>query len=353
MESIRKTISSKLSLMRNARLIRTSKYFDEVWYIENNPDILNKGIDPALHYLLYGAKNGKNPSAIFSTQHYLSTHEDVLKSGMNPLVHFIKFGEKEGRSINSFINDVNFNFSNICSTPNIFSNPGFCLCCKSETNFVASSSWWRDDYLCEKCKSKPRERALMFCLEKFYPEWRNAIIHESSPIKRGASLRIKKETKNYIASQYFPGIKSGKYVNGILCENLAELSFNNESIDITITQDVFEHVLEPDKCFQEIARTLKPGGIHIFTVPLVNKDKKTEICATVNKDGSINYLQEPQYHGNPVSNKGSLVTTKWGYDITNYVFESSGLYTDIVFIDSLELGIRAEYIEVLITRKHH
>jgi hypothetical protein len=69
-------------------------------------------------------------------------------------------------------------------------------------------------------------------------------------------------------------------------------------------------------------------------------------------DGTVVHLVEPpEYHGNPVSSEGSLVTVNWGYDITNFIFETSGLFTEIVFLDILEYGIRAEYIEVLITRK--
>jgi hypothetical protein len=69
-------------------------------------------------------------------------------------------------------------------------------------------------------------------------------------------------------------------------------------------------------------------------------------------DGAIEYLIDPpEYHGNPVSADGSLATVHWGYDITRYIFDSCGLFTEMVYIDSLELGIRAEFIEVLITRK--
>jgi len=60
---------------------------------------------------------------------------------------------------------------------------------------------------------------------------------------------------------------------------------------------------------------------------------------------------EPEYHENPLPSEGSLVTVNWGYDITNFIFETSGLFTEIVLLDILEYGIRAEYIEVLITRK--
>jgi len=62
-------------------------------------------------------------------------------------------------------------------------------------------------------------------------------------------------------------------------------------------------------------------------------------------------IEPPEYHRNPLSLEGSLVTVNWGYDITNFIFESSGLFTEIVFLDILDLGIRADYIEVLITRK--
>jgi hypothetical protein len=42
---------------------------------------------------------------------------------------------------------------------------------------------------------------------------------------------------------------------------------------------------------------------------------------------------------------------RWGYDITEHVATASGLFTDVVYLDALEFGIRAEFIEVLVTRK--
>jgi SAM-dependent methyltransferase len=234
----------------------------------------------------------------------------------------------------------------------VFQNPGFCYCCNQTTRFTASSDWWRDDYKCDKCGSIPRERAIMFSIVKFFPEWSRMVIHESSPGLRGTSVRLAKEAEHYIASQYYPDVQAGKIMNGYRNENLEALSFADNSIDIHVTQDVFEHILDPEKAFKEIARTLKPGGAHIFTTPLVKKTLPTEWRARRKKDGSIEYLIEPpEYHGNPISTDGSLVTVHWGYDITKHIFDASGLFTEIVYIDALEFGIRAELIEVLITRK--
>ena len=76
----------------------------------------------------------------------------------------------------------------------MFQNDGYCYCCDSRTQFVAKSDWWRDDYRCTNCNSLPRERALMFCIERFFPQWRSLSIHESSPVLgRGANRRLTKE----------------------------------------------------------------------------------------------------------------------------------------------------------------
>ena len=232
-----------------------------------------------------------------------------------------------------------------------FENSGYCLCCGRNTKFVALNEWFRDHYKCSSCGSIPRERALMFCIEKFRPGWRECTIHESSPCQRGASVKLSKEAKKYIPSQYYPEVLPGELFKDVRCENLECMTFEDNSVDMHVTQDVMEHIFHPDKAFKEIARTLRPGGIHIFSVPLVNKDKPTEICARLDDKGSIVHLREPEYHGNPVSDKGSLVTRRWGYDICNYIFQSSGLFTRIIYIDAIEYGIRAEYIEVLVTTK--
>jgi SAM-dependent methyltransferase len=192
----------------------------------------------------------------------------------------------------------------------------------------------------------------MFCLEKFFPNWRDLVIHESSPANRGASLRLRQEVSHYIPSHFFPSIEPGTLYQDIRCENLESLTFKSESLNLHLTQDVFEHILDPAAAFREVARTLKPGGAHVFTTPLVNKTAPTKFCARRGPDGAtVHLVDRPEFHGNPFSSEGSLVTVNWGYDITHYIFESSGLFTDIVFIDALEFGIRAEYIEVLITRK--
>jgi len=191
----------------------------------------------------------------------------------------------------------------------------------------------------------------MWTIEHFFPSWRNLAIHESSPVFRGASSRLQAECRNYTPTQYFANISPGREHKGFRCENIERLTFPDESFDLHVTQDVMEHIFDPASAFREIARTLRPGGAHVFTTPLVNKERKSERWARLGSDGAVDHLHQAEYHGNPVSEKGSLVTMHWGYDITDFIAASSGLFTTVVYIDQIDAGIRAEYIEVLVTRR--
>ena len=65
----------------------------------------------------------------------------------------------------------------------------------------------------------------MYCIEKFFPQWKNSDIHESSPVARGASLKLKKLAKNYGASQYFPDHPLGKvHRSGFVNQDLEKAS---------------------------------------------------------------------------------------------------------------------------------
>ena len=232
----------------------------------------------------------------------------------------------------------------------MFKSAGHCPTCDRDVDFIARDPWLRDHFVCSNCGSIPRERALMVTVDSYFPDWRNAVIHESSPGNRGASVRLANECPHYIPSHFFPDRPVGSLVGTFRCENLGALTFDDESIDIHVTQDVMEHIFHPSTVFREIARTLRPGGMHIFTVPLVNKGAPSMPRARMEGEKII-HLEPESYHDNPVGDGRSLVTVDWGFDICRHIFESSGLFTHLVHIDDLTRGIRAEYIEVLVTVK--
>lgn len=190
----------------------------------------------------------------------------------------------------------------------------------------------------------------MLVMESYCPGWRGMVVHESSPGGRGVSVRLANECPGYIPSQYFSDRPGGAMVDGVRCENLEALSFADDSIGLHVTQDVMEHVFRPASAFQEIARTLKPGGMHIFTAPLVNKGAPSRVRARFD-NGVVQHLVPAEYHGSPIGDGKSLVTMDWGFDICEHIFRACGLFTHLVKIDDLSQGVRAEYIEVLVTVK--
>lgn len=225
-------------------------------------------------------------------------------------------------------------------------NDGYCVICNALTSFEARFNWLRDHYKCTRCGTIPRQRALVYFLSQIRPNWRVLEIHESSP-----SLGyFRNQCANYSHSFYFEDILPGTYHDGNRCENLESLTFADDSFDIFITQDVLEHVFHPDQVLSEISRVLREGGMHIFTAPkhkhLVESCRRAQL-----ENGEIVYLKEPEYHGNPISEKGSLVTWDYGADFDDLIGKWSDFRTSCYVMRDRYLGIDGEYLDVFVTQK--
>lgn len=224
---------------------------------------------------------------------------------------------------------------------------GYCPICKKGTLFASRYDWLRDHYRCLRCKSIPRFRAITDVVERHFPKWRQLTIHESSPYG-AASDMLARECRNYVATHFFPDVPFGESRGEFRCENLESQTFEDCSFDLVVTQDVFEHVLHPDRAFREISRTLKPGGAHVFTVPWYYWQKT--LVRAQEKEGRIEHLLPPEYHGNPISEAGSLVIREWGHDMFDFIRKCSGMFTVAIHIYNPHEGIEAKFIEVFISR---
>lgn len=81
-----------------AEVLRRSVFFDRTWYLATYPDVAASGIDPAEHYVRYGAPEGREPSPWFSGATYLEKNPDLVETGVNPLLHYLQHGRGEGRA---------------------------------------------------------------------------------------------------------------------------------------------------------------------------------------------------------------------------------------------------------------
>jgi O-antigen biosynthesis protein len=82
---------------RSYIVIWRSRLFDERYYLQFYPDVRKADVDPLMHFVIHGWREGRNPSQMFDTNFYLQTNPDVKQSGINPLIHYLRFGGFEGR----------------------------------------------------------------------------------------------------------------------------------------------------------------------------------------------------------------------------------------------------------------
>ena len=81
--------------IRDYNSLKKSDLFDSEYYLANNEDVKNAKMNPIKHYLKFGWKEGRNPSAKFNGNDYLNKRPDVRVAGICPLVHYLKFGKEE------------------------------------------------------------------------------------------------------------------------------------------------------------------------------------------------------------------------------------------------------------------
>ncbi len=140
-----KTISKLFKIddkyhLERAKHIKETGLFDSAYYLTQNSDVAESGIDPILHYVMYGDQEGRKPTIFFDPKiyrihanalklkfvhvnallhyfavgrhykistsewididYYLSSNRDVKINGIEPITHYLKYGGFEGRSPN-------------------------------------------------------------------------------------------------------------------------------------------------------------------------------------------------------------------------------------------------------------
>ncbi|MBP0445065.1 class I SAM-dependent methyltransferase [Roseomonas sp. SSH11] len=118
----------------------------------------------------------------------------------------------------------------------------------------------------------------------------------------------------YHASVFRSGIPSGEMVNGVECQDLTATSFADASFDLVVTSDIMEHVRRPERAWAEIRRILKPGGFHVFSIPLMAPMPRRSVARVDTTGDADIHLLPPVYHGDGAGGL-SLVYTDFGADL--------------------------------------
>ena len=101
-------------------------------------------------------------------------------------------------------------------------------------------------------------------------------------------------------------------------EDLMALSYQDDTFDYVLTSDTLEHIPDFDLALSEIRRVLKPGGKHIFTIPIIWDRRTRRRAEAVN--GVIVHHLPPSHHGAPRNSpEDYLVFNEFGGDVIQRV----------------------------------
>ena len=84
---------SRLLDVRRVRSRQARRFFDAAYYRTEYPDVAADGGDPFTHYIQHGWREGRDPSAVFSTLYYKDRY--LAEAPDNPLLHYSKLSEVE------------------------------------------------------------------------------------------------------------------------------------------------------------------------------------------------------------------------------------------------------------------
>jgi SAM-dependent methyltransferase len=196
---------------------------------------------------------------------------------------------------------------------------GLCLVCGRPGRFRITSDNLREDVVCEHRHSFNRQRQLAYVLlrERVGPAGLARGLSTLPPGTRVWNLEAGRALHErlaahlgtaYLGTEFLGvGLPSGATRGGIMHVDVQRTHFPDASFDVVLSSDVLEHVPDVAAAISETMRVLRPGGVHVFTVPFYEHRFTTERRAVVDEDGTIRHLLPAIYHDDPVSPAGVLV----------------------------------------------
>mgnify|MGYP000860377089 FL=1 len=152
----------------------------------------------------------------------------------------------------------------------------------------------REGHYCLGCKMTKRVRMLLWSIKKLSrPSEEFKVLHLNQTNNLSEALR---KVGQLTETTYQPKEPLGKTVGGLLNQDICRLTFRNSQFDLVIHSEILEHLHDYQQALSEVQRVLKPGGIQIYTVPILfsritrRRSKLDDIKRTID-------VLPPSFHG--------------------------------------------------------
>ena len=161
-----------------------------------------------------------------------------------------------------------------------------CIACGGRTfeqrsviNDALASSWGlsaqdrgdfdeREGHACATCQMSKRVRMLLWSVRKQFPVSGGLrVLHFNQINHLGPALR---SLGDVTETCYLAGLERGVRVGELLNEDISELTFPSNHFDLAVHSETLEHLFDFAEGLSEVERVLKPGGVQIYTVPLLH-----------------------------------------------------------------------------------
>ena len=210
-----------------------------------------------------------------------------------------------------------------------FITRGYCYVCNKSVDFQTNFLYalpdtngrlkpnWREHLLCPDCGLNNRMRAAIHIFEQeCNPQLCDSIYltEQKTPLYKWFTQNYSHVTgSEYLGSKIPYGL--GDDQGGIRNETLTALTFADNQFNQIFSFDVFEHIPRYESALRECLRCLKPGGHLIFTVPFTRHSVQHVTRARIVLNGEVEHILPPEYHGDPLNDKGVLCFYHFGWEL--------------------------------------
>jgi len=221
----------------------------------------------------------------------------------------------------------------LCTVGEAFVVPGVCHVCARNADFLVDWAHayevdgvltpnWRERLLCPHCGLNARMRATLHLVDAVVRPPPGAPIYlteQVTPLFAAARRRFPEAVGSEWLGDRIPLGATDEA--GVRNEDVTRLTFLDASFALVVTLDVLEHVPDYDAALAEFLRVLAPRGQLVLTCPFRADRGRNLVRAVVGSDGTIEHREPPEYHGDPLSQAGTLAYYHFGWELLDRLGE--------------------------------